>query len=196
MTKKLAITLLLELTVGCFVAEMRQCKERVPAICMNSTNIQISQEPDHYRLKLCIDNQCTSGTQRKWIMCSSICDACKSILPNSKCNDSKNDCERKVIMFLSDYCSRNIPSTHTPTAMLQPTCTSSVANQNTQKSPQSSVILKLAKMAREQTDKTNASALTTLGVFLCLLVIALAAISIGWIWTDWTLKKKLSQKDR
>ena len=83
MTKKLAITLLLELTVGCCIAEMRQCKERVPAICMNSTNIQISQKSDHYRLKLCIDNQCISGTQRKWIMCNSICDASKSILSNN-----------------------------------------------------------------------------------------------------------------
>ena len=50
--------------------------------------------------------------------------------------------------------------------------------------------------SKASNNETNASVLATLGVFLCLLVIALTAVSIGWIWTFCAMKKKLSQKAR
>ena len=65
-----------------------------------------------------------------------------------------------------------------------------------QKSTLSSAINKPAPITAEQTNETNASSLTILGVFLCLLVIALIVVTIGWILTYWTVKKKLSQKAR
>ena len=184
---------------------MRDCSESVPAICMNNRNIiNITKARDHYKLQLCSSNGCIPGEQEKWIRCDKMCDTHKLISSDTaNCNNNERCCERQVMFFLGGYCSTNTRSTHTTTVTvtsrsnitvtktveLSSACTLSISNQHTQKSTVSSTITKSAPMMAEQANK---SSFTIHVVFLCLLVISLAAVSIGWILTFWTLKKNRS----
>ena len=211
MKERLEIILLLELTIGCLLAEMRDCSESVPAICMNNRNIiNITKARDHYKLQLCSSNGCIPGEQEKWIRCDKMCDTHKLISSDTtNCNNCERCCERQVMSFLGSYCSTNTRSTRTTITMtsthnisvietvtLSPSCTMSVSNQYTLKSTLSSAIIRLLPKTAEQANEINATSLTTLGVFLCLIVIALIVVTIGWLLTYWTMKKKLSQKAR
>ena len=209
MKDKLAIILLLELTVGCFIVEMRDCSESVPAICMNNRNINITKATNHYKLQLCSRNGCIPGEQEKWIRCDKMCNAHKLIISDTtNCNNHERCCERQVMSFLGGYCSMNTRSTRTTititsthitsvieTVTLSSSCTLSVSNKYTQKSTLSSATIRLLPKTAEQANEINVSSLTTLGVFLFLIVIALTAVSIGWMLTFWTMKKNQSNTD-
>ena len=210
MKEKLVIILLLELTVGCLVTGMRVCSEKVPDICMSNKNINITKARDHYKLQLCSSNGCTpTGEQEKWITCNKMCEAHELISDLTNCDDNQSCCEMQVMSFLRGYCLTNTQSTRITTLItstriisviktvkLSPSCTLSVSNQHTQKSTLSPAITELAPMIAEQASKLNESSLTILGVFLCLLVIALTAVSIGWMLTLWTMKKNRSNNTR
>ena len=216
MKEKLAIILWLELTVGCLVTGMRDCSESVPDICMSNRNIlNITKATDHYKLQLCSSNGCIPAEKEKWIKCDKMCEAHELIPDTEHCNMNDEDCcERQIMSFLSSYCSRNTPSTYTTivtervtitprlirevikTVTLSPSYTVTALNQHLQKSTLLSAINKPPPMTAKQTNETNVSLLTTLGVFLCLMVIALIVVTIGWILTYWTMKKKLSQNAR
>ena len=211
MQGKLVIILLLELTVGCLVIEMRVCSESVPDTCMNNINVNITKARDHYKLQLCYNDRCIRGDDQKWITCNKMCDV---LTNNTTCGKNQSCCEVQVMSFLSSYCSRNTPPIYTTTVTervtitpeairsvikkvtLSPSYTVTALNQHLIKHTLSSAINKPTPMTAEQTNETNASSLTTLGVFLCLMVFALIVVTIGWILTYWTMKKKLSQKAR
>ena len=83
----------------------------------------------------------------------------------------------------------------TRTVTVSSICTSITLDKYTQTSVISTTS-SLPSMFRKQMSQVNESALVVFGVFLALLVIALAAVSTGLMWTIWTLKKERSEKAR
>ena len=208
MQERAVVLLLLQLCLGCIVVEMRGCSERVPAICSNVTNIQISKQEDHYRLRLCLGDQCVPG-ETKWIKCDAMCEACLSISTSTvRCANTERGCERQVVNFLSRYCASNTLSTDTSTCTpttryiplirtvtVSPTCNSITPNKCTQTSTVSSTY-QLSSFSGKQSSEMNRTPLVVLGIFLGLLVIVLLVVSTGFMWIVWTLKKERSEKAR
>ena len=115
MLGKLVFKLVLVMIWNTAAASARQCSQSIPGSCMSNTNIRIVRRNDHYDLQLCSNSRCIPAVEEKWIRCNKMCAACKAMANASYCGTNEEDCERRVSMFLDDYCSSNTPSTNIQT---------------------------------------------------------------------------------